>query len=42
MEVMTTYPQKITFGEVRILRPRGLVYCRVHRYGPWIKMEADC
>ena len=24
MEVMTTYPQEITFGEVRILRPRGL------------------
>ena len=39
---MTTYPQKITFGEMRASGVRDvLIYCRDHRCSHHIEISAD-
>jgi hypothetical protein len=41
-ETVTTYPQKITFGEMRESGTRDvLIYCRDHRCGHHIEINAD-
>jgi hypothetical protein len=40
---VTTYPQKITFGEMRASGVRDvLVYCRDHQRSHSIEIDADC
>ena len=40
--IMTTYPQKITFGELRESGVRDcLVYCRDHHCSLYIRISAD-
>jgi hypothetical protein len=39
---MTTYPQKINFGEMRASGVRGvLIYCRDHRCSHHVEISAD-
>ena len=41
-ETVTTYPQKITFGEMRESGVRDvLIYCRDHRCGHHIEINAN-
>ena len=40
---MTTYPQKITFGEMRASGVRDvLIYCRDHRCSHHVEISAEC
>jgi hypothetical protein len=42
-DTVTTYPQKITFGEMRESGTRDvLIYCRDHRCGHHIEINANC